>query len=320
MKLRVVWNVYYLAVKWMCNTNCAFCNFYEQKNHPDTKEHLKELQSEVDRVYGDGYRKICIWVDGYEPTMFPYFLEILEYIYEKGIEISLNSNGVLFASMAFARRASEYLSKIYITLYAANDREHFLYTQKKQSYKVKLKAIENCLHTWIQVQASVLLLKTNISHISWIIESTRLFWNHPKFVKKINLIEPSCQMGKTRNKGLVPKYGELIGTLNQLVLNDVYRWVKIQLSSSIPQCILKYLDNPKISTNFWWSFALELVFIDVCNGCKYRKKCSGIDSNYLSAFWENEFVSPRDSIKIKHYWEDDVKSTLIKAKQEILWG
>ena len=68
---------YFLAVKWVCNTNCSFCNFYEAKWKIDEIKHLNELKNEIDGVVKKWILSINVWINAYEPTSFTYLPEIL---------------------------------------------------------------------------------------------------------------------------------------------------------------------------------------------------------------------------------------------------
>ena len=142
-------DLYMLPVKWVCNTNCVFCNFYETKWKIDEEKHFEDLKSEIDSLDIKLVKEVNVGVNWYEPTVFKYFFETLEYIKRYWFKINLFTNGVKLSDEKFVIKLSDFVSNVMITLYSSNDEEHHILTQNQDSYEVKLNAISNCLKHWI---------------------------------------------------------------------------------------------------------------------------------------------------------------------------
>lgn len=286
---------YNLIIRWVCNTNCSFCNFYETKVPVDSYTHFIELKNEIDQVVIESYSYIYIWFYWYEPTTFEFFQDILKYISSKWISVHLNTNAVKFSDRDFCLQSSPYIESVDITLYSSNDIEHFLYTQKKQSYLLKHRAISYLMEFEVRVNLRILVLNHNIHHIYDMILQTESYWDNKNFRKRISITFPSTEMDALRIKILIPRYGLFIDTINKLYQSTKkksYNNIVINIDTDLPMCITKFL---RIWGNFTYTYqknslSAEYKYIDTCNDCKFRERgsCYGINKKYLEVFWWEE--------------------------------
>ena len=123
---------YYLVIKWVCNTNCSFCNFYEFKENVNNDEHYIELIKEIDKCVNDWVDSIVIWFHWFEPTEYIYFIDILNYIKSKWIRIWLSTNWVKLADKEYVKSLINLIDSVNITLYSSNDSEHNILTQNNE--------------------------------------------------------------------------------------------------------------------------------------------------------------------------------------------
>ena len=94
-----------LRITNVCNHRCAVCGQYGSNGYMNNKEHsdlLKTLPIEsykelVDQVAGD---KPIFYVTGGEPFLYKGFMELMNYIKEKGCVLSVVTNGVLLEKHA----------------------------------------------------------------------------------------------------------------------------------------------------------------------------------------------------------------------------
>jgi len=95
---------------YQCNDICKFC-FAEDRLHitPDlTLSELKENLAYVRKKYGVNH----IIISGGEPTMYPYFWEMMDFLYNQStLSVSLNTNSLRLASPAFAKQLQTFFQK-----------------------------------------------------------------------------------------------------------------------------------------------------------------------------------------------------------------
>ncbi|MFA5917165.1 MAG: radical SAM protein [Candidatus Gracilibacteria bacterium] len=294
-------NSYFLLVKGLCNTNCSFCNFYEIKTGLDEYKHFMNLKDEVDKVYNTGIRNINIGVSGYEPTVFKYFFEILDYINKKGIDINLISNGVKLANNDFCFKLKKYIKMVFITIYSSDDLEHHILTQNNDSYTLKHEAIKNCINNNIDISISILLLKPTLKSLSKIIEQISVYFYSDKLCRIIDLLTPNTVMGEDRNKILVPSYTSSVIKIESILdeYNNLFNAnnIKLRMNQTIPQCLfgneyenINLLFQPKQKKIIDTQTIIDRYFFDKCNDCKYHKSCSGIEQEYIKIYGTNEFI------------------------------
>jgi len=303
---------YNLIIKWVCNTNCSFCNFFEQKEKINSKDHLIELIKELNKAILSWVEYIQIGYYWYEPTTFPFFLVILKYIKSRGLKVSLSTNAVLFANKTFTSKFIWLIDKVYITLYSSNNKEHFLYTQKKQSYLIKHLAISNLLWIWVNVKLNILLLKNTLDSLNTILLQTKKYWKHDYFLKNISIVLPSPEMDEIRMRYLIPSYVNTINVLNKSVLffNNL-NIIWITFIWDIPKCISKFFNWVQYSYNKS-SLSSEYLYTKKCNWCLYKKdkSCKWINSKYYSIFWDNEL---KNSKLYKYDYEIITNKEIYKA-------
>jgi radical SAM protein with 4Fe4S-binding SPASM domain len=94
-----------LRITNACNHRCAVCGQYGRHGYMNDKSHgdlLKTLPSEtykelIDQVADD---KPIFYVTGGEPFLYPGFMELMNYIKQKGCVLSVVTNGVLLEKNA----------------------------------------------------------------------------------------------------------------------------------------------------------------------------------------------------------------------------
>ncbi len=326
---------YFLAIKWTCNTNCVFCNFYETKWSINEKEHFKEIKNEISKLSNKNIEIINIWINGYEPTVFKYFFEILDLIKRKKIKTKLFTNGVLLAKSDFSKRLSKYINEVSITLYSSNDREHNILTQNNDSYKLKHKAILNCLKYKIKVNLSILLLRPTLNSLSSIMNQIIYYFPNKYISNRIWLIPPNTVMWKSRNKILIPPHTSIVKWIRDLLkkYSSIFQKnnILLELNSTIPRCLFNF-NNKQIlfpkrnikernNKNNKTSFIVKKSLFNICTNCKFKNDCKWLEKDYIEIFWSSEVE--KGKILDNDYSLDDINKFLIKRlqkyKNEFIW-
>lgn len=107
-------NSAYLAISYICNQNCSFC--------PCTKEEKKfkymdfyELKNSVDKLKNELDIKEVV-LSGGEPTLHPNFLDIIFYLSNLGMKITLLTNAEKLQDKNFVNKISKKISGVNFTV------------------------------------------------------------------------------------------------------------------------------------------------------------------------------------------------------------
>lgn len=113
----------WLTTNRNCNNNCSWCY---AKNTLGTKAmmDLETAKLAVDELKRRGVKKIVLI--GGEPTIYPHFFELAQYIAESEIQVSVASNGRKFANIEFAQKAKEAgIEGVDISIKATSEEEYY---------------------------------------------------------------------------------------------------------------------------------------------------------------------------------------------------
>ena len=97
----------YLAICYACNENCRFCpcSKKEKIDHPFTSYSV--LLQKIDELINRGITDIT--VSGGEPTLHPHLADIISYMQNRGVTVTILSNGERFSDETFR---VEFLKKV----------------------------------------------------------------------------------------------------------------------------------------------------------------------------------------------------------------
>ena len=89
---------------YACNQKCICCPCDKQRGLEAVID-LEELKDTVDHLCEIGITDVTI--SGGEPTISPYFFQMIEYILNKGLNIHILSNGEKFSNNEFLKKFIE---------------------------------------------------------------------------------------------------------------------------------------------------------------------------------------------------------------------
>jgi MoaA/NifB/PqqE/SkfB family radical SAM enzyme len=116
----------YLAVSYICNENCIFCPCSQKEKQDNLATEIDELLSAVDQMCADGISEITL--SGGEPTLYAKLSELISYIQNKGIKVTVLSNGERFSSDEYIYQLSEVVDmsvlRVITTLHGSKPKEH----------------------------------------------------------------------------------------------------------------------------------------------------------------------------------------------------
>ncbi len=140
------WTV--LAITSKCNLFCNYCfNDYDYPLETRNKRKwltLKQYKQIIDELYNAWTRDIIItW---WEPFVYPYLWDILDYLKEKNIFIRINTNWSLLSDRILKKLNNNYSLDLMVSMHEFNNKDYYELNKKWASsiYSIKtLKKWEN---------------------------------------------------------------------------------------------------------------------------------------------------------------------------------
>ena len=164
-----------------CNLKCSMCFVRESaiKLELSTEEWKRIFDMAVDNGL------MFATLTGGEIMMREDFIELYEYLYDKGVRITLFSNGTMFSDEALdalSKRPPEYIS---ITLYGATNETYEAITNVKNGFDIVKRGIETLRRKGIHVALKTIPLKgimNDLDHIIDFVKSYDLDMNYFLYV------------------------------------------------------------------------------------------------------------------------------------------
>lgn len=149
----------WLTLTRYCNLKCKWCYSKYKENEYMELEFAKQA---IDKFYSNGGKRIVLI--GGEPTVYPYFGEIIDYISAYRIDIGVASNGIGFSKQKYLNDLIDNKKMIHInlSLKAVSNHGYQIETGNGMFYDV-LKAIDNFNEEQIDYIVSYVLLKQSAS-------------------------------------------------------------------------------------------------------------------------------------------------------------
>lgn len=101
----------WLTLTRHCNLKCKWCYSKHKENEYMELEFAKQV---IDKFCSNGGKRIVLI--GGEPTVYPYFGEIIEYIFPYRISIGIASNGICFSKQKYLNLLIDKIEMIHINL------------------------------------------------------------------------------------------------------------------------------------------------------------------------------------------------------------
>jgi MoaA/NifB/PqqE/SkfB family radical SAM enzyme len=301
-----------LKVGFSCNNDCLHCVVGEKRALVRNDLNLNQIKSIVEKNDID---KIVL--TGGEITIRSDFFDILDFVKNKGIqEIILQTNGRMMADLAFAERASLYLSKAIIAVHSHNELIHDMITQRKYSWKQTVRGIQNLLKIGkVEIHSQTVISKLNCDSLL----KTYDFINHFNNIKRMycTFPHPNGNALKFFDK-VVPKYSSFKKELLS-VLEKHYKKISVE---AIPLCYLhpytkvnnadnfllidkkvsagfdpsnkgkKFFNGEGITRNYEESMLSEKRKIKSCDNCIYNERCVGVWKEYYEHYKNEIDLNP----------------------------
>ncbi|QNU66188.1 radical SAM protein [Ruminiclostridium herbifermentans] len=308
--------VFDLKVGYSCNNQCAHCIIELNKNQlKQIKKPLdrttSECMQEIDESYkmfensAEKYHEIVI--TGGEATIRPDFINLCDYIMNKGINrIQLQTNGRKLSDMNFAKKlVSCYPIFFTIALHGPNSDIHDKVTRKAGSFDETVKGIENIVSLGGNIIGKIVLSKINFSYLK---ETVMLF--ESLGVKRINIAFPHSGIRDERFFNYVPTYKSIRDSVVETLNYAKEHFMDVD-TETVPFCFLegyeefvaelraknyKMIGDPVNQPKFdWKKLRIEIKSkADICKECLMNMLCEGVWEEYISNYGQEEFVPLTD--------------------------
>ncbi|NDK07656.1 radical SAM protein [Candidatus Gracilibacteria bacterium] len=285
-----------LRINMMCNQKCIFCFVDINSTNFFSFEDVKNQIIELKKIYNG--KKIEFVITGGEPTINPDFIKIIEYLYNNGDYIRVQTNAVYFGNKSNFNKIIKYLDKIdfFISFHSSNEKIYNYITQTSGQFDLAVLGIKNLLK-YNKVEINIVLNSLNINFLGNYFKFLgENFKNIGEFVLNISIMT-NIYKYKQADKMLV-NYTKIAEKINNS--EDIIKKYNINIADSfgapcdMPFCIGKKLFYFKDKVYTKSRIIGDRTKIENCKFCKYDNFCNGILKLYIEKFGSNEFIAIRD--------------------------
>ncbi len=274
--------------------NIQILTINNSSNSNEIEEYKQSLKKTIIELKNKDYENICFYCNDLQndPLDFKEIINIFDFALKNGIRrIKLKTNGKNITEEVLNELLNKGVFFFEFNIYGHTDQIHDSYTNIQNSFINIINAISIIEKTDIYdlsvsafIQLNIFIDANNFQYLESIV---RLGLQY-----KINLIELHLKNDNTAFTDIIP----LIKKSIDLCIENKYTkcWFNI---IDIPACLLK---NYEYFINDFYSQTIkhnhQKIFIDKCQKCIIKNKCSGITKEYIVNFGEKEF-SPLTDLK-----------------------
>lgn len=287
----------WLTVNRACNLNCKWC--YAQETDKNCNMDLDTAKKLID-ISIDCKVKNFKLIGG-EPTIYPYFFEVVEYIIATKASITIVTNGIRLADDKFCLKMKEYnYPKLHfgISLKGATD-EDYLQDCGSKGYSKVIAGIKNCDKYGLSYSLSYVLTHENI-------ETLDIFAKNIKasdITKPIFMAYCNAVISEKENSD-VPLQLKMDYEFSKKyeVVNDILE-NKLRIHQTFPLCMCeesvyaKMLERGQVSTT---------CHVHKRNGLIFDTDGSILLCNHLAGYGIGKFgVDFHNTETFRQYWDSD---------------
>lgn len=157
----------YLAICYICNENCKFCPCSKKEKQDRLITPIEELKKSVDKMQLHGVTDITL--SGGEPTLHPDLLELVGYIQEKNIKVTILSNGERFSSALYILEVLDKVDitslRVITTLHSSKAEEHEKANQTIGSFERSIAGLKNLSQNGAKIIIKHCITKENYQNL-----------------------------------------------------------------------------------------------------------------------------------------------------------
>lgn len=298
MNIKSTW----LTINRNCNLSCQWCYAYEY-THTENQMDVELAKKLIDISISVGSKSF--FLIGGEPTIHPYFFDILKYIIKSKSDIIVVTNGIMLENDDFCEKIEKLsYDRLHfgISLKGSSENEYIQFC-KNGAWHLVLQGLDNCDKYNFSYSLSYVLTPENVKHLNSFAQRIKDYGIN----KNISLIicndTITCNGDVVKNschpleidKLLSEKYKDVCEILNE----------KISLHQTLPLCqvnkeMLDYMiSKNKVTTSCHVHKRNGLIFdtdgsILLCNNLAgFRLGKFGVDfcdAKTLQSFWDSEYA------------------------------
>lgn len=225
MKLKIAW----LTTNRTCNNNCKWC-YARSKLKNLTTMNFDKAKALVDELQRLEVKRIILI--GGEPTIYPNFIELIQYIREKNIRVSIATNGRKFIDREFAKKVLEAgINGIDFSLKAITEKEYFKNT-KAYGLNEMLNGYKNLTQLGFYPSVSYVIVEDNYEEFDKLLS----------FIEKNNFrhfsfqfVKPVLEMNKVDQSMDLRKMGKFVEYMHKKLKETNINYT---IEISFPLCLI----------------------------------------------------------------------------------
>lgn len=280
-----------IRIEQRCNQSCLFCGA-DPDNRPDYTLNMENLKAKILEA-GKGE---IVEISGGEPTLSPMLPELLLFARSKGVEISLQTNGMRFSDPSFtgAMKRSG-LRRAFVSLHAPVAGLSDAITRRPGGFELTVAGIRNLLEARIMVTLNYVICRPNAGRmVDFVTFVHREFKTGADLV--FSFINPFFQAWAWPR--LIPEISEIRDGLHEaLELGEKLGLiVRVPDICGIPLCFL--LDRERFSDKYrditeGRSFKPhpEKRKAPACEACVWFDCCDGLWERYIERYGSDELAA-----------------------------
>ena len=260
---------YILRLMGACNNNCKICMVSQEikkSRHMPVSLILNRIKLQKEGTIIDFF--------GGEPTLYPYFIKVLEFTRARGFEATIATNGRMFFYNDYAKKIAKIgVESIRVSLYGDRAKIHDCITGSKGSFDQTVTGIRNIVRNKMTARVNIVITKLNYKYLEKIVDLLRSIG--VRMVKFSNL---SISGNLLKYRDLIPDLKKVKPYLESSVRYSKRKKMSVYVEKT-PICLLPDL-HKKI---FIWEPDAEedkRERLQECKSCCYANSCSWRPAGY----------------------------------------
>lgn len=310
-----------IKLGYECNDHCTHCVVEELRDLAIKQKKRRTTQNYKDEVLKSknlGFTSITI--TGGEPTIRSDFLEIVNFIYENGLSIEVQSNGRNFKDKNLAKETSKLVNTFIIALHGPNSKIHDEVTQTNGSFEETILGIKNLVKFKAKIIGKIVISKINYEYI---LETLKLY--EKLGVKAVVVSFPHSSGANDYIEKIAPYYTQIKSQIQESLnyYSDINKLLLI-LEEILPCALDKeypvihfyeFFENLRISQLNTlsdkarnWKILRRAIKRkgDICSDCLLNNFCDGYWKEYVNERGFGEFKAIK-KIDNKLFFKHDIK-------------
>lgn len=219
----------WLTTNRTCDLRCEWC--YARNTHNNQVMDFEKAKLAIKQLKSKDTQKVVLI--GGEPTLYPHIIELIKYINEMGMSVSIATNGKKFKDLKFAKEVVKAgVSGINISLKATSE-EGYIEETKLKGLEDAIKGYYNLRQCGFKPSMSYVIVnndKGNFENLVKLLESRNIDNIGLQFVKPALEVKESSDIMDIKEMGKFVEY--IYERLNKTQ-------IKYCLEVSFPLCLIK---------------------------------------------------------------------------------